>query len=53
MTRASGPAIEFPVEGISDGSVRLRLRADADTPAIVAACQDPEIPRWTPGSRLL
>jgi RimJ/RimL family protein N-acetyltransferase len=43
----SEPAIEFPVEGISDGSIRIRLRADADTPAIVAACQDPEIPRWT------
>jgi RimJ/RimL family protein N-acetyltransferase len=40
-------AIEFPVEGISDGSIRIRLRADADTAAIVAACQDPEIPRWT------
>jgi RimJ/RimL family protein N-acetyltransferase len=39
--------IEFPVEGISDRSIRLRLRADADTPAIVAVCQDPEIPRWT------
>jgi RimJ/RimL family protein N-acetyltransferase len=39
--------IEFPVEGIADGSIRIRLRADADTPAIVAACQDPEIPRWT------
>jgi RimJ/RimL family protein N-acetyltransferase len=40
-------AIEFPVEGLSDGDIRLRLRADADVPAIVAACQDPEIPRWT------
>jgi RimJ/RimL family protein N-acetyltransferase len=40
-------AIEFPVEGLSDGSIRVRLRADADTPAIVTACQDPEIPRWT------
>ena len=39
--------IEFPVEGLEDGSVRLRLRSDADLPAIVAACQDPEIPRWT------
>lgn len=39
--------IEFPVEGISDGEIRLRLRTDADLPAIVAACQDPEIPRWT------
>ena len=43
----SDAAIEFPVEGISNGSIRIRLRADADTPAIVAACQDPEIPRWT------
>jgi RimJ/RimL family protein N-acetyltransferase len=43
----SDAAIEFPVEGISDGSIRIRLRADADTAAIVAACQDPEIPRWT------
>jgi RimJ/RimL family protein N-acetyltransferase len=41
-----GP-IEFPVEGLSDGSVRLRVIAEADLPAIVAACQDPEIPRWT------
>ncbi|HEY7150248.1 MAG TPA: GNAT family N-acetyltransferase [Solirubrobacterales bacterium] len=40
-------AIEFPVEGISDGDLRLRLHADSDVPAIVAACQDPEIPRWT------
>ena len=39
--------IEFPVEGISDGSIRIRLRADSDNAAIVAACQDPEIPRWT------
>jgi RimJ/RimL family protein N-acetyltransferase len=41
-----GP-IEFPVEGVSDGAVRLRLAADADLPAVVEACQDPEIPRWT------
>jgi [ribosomal protein S5]-alanine N-acetyltransferase len=39
--------IEFPVEGLSDGVVRLRLIADADLPAIVAAARDPEIPRWT------
>jgi [ribosomal protein S5]-alanine N-acetyltransferase len=43
----SDAAIEFPVEGISDGSIRLRLRADADNPAIVEACRDPEIVRWT------
>jgi RimJ/RimL family protein N-acetyltransferase len=39
--------VQFPVEGISDGAVVLRLPSDADVPAIVAACQDPEIPRWT------
>ena len=41
------PQIPFPVEGISDGEVRLRLQTDSDAEAIVAACQDPEIPRWT------
>ena len=41
------PPIRFPIEGISDGEIRLRFRTDADIPAIVAACQDPEIPRWT------
>jgi RimJ/RimL family protein N-acetyltransferase len=40
-------AIEFPVEGLTDGVVRLRLMAEADLPAVVAACRDPEIPRWT------
>jgi RimJ/RimL family protein N-acetyltransferase len=39
--------IGFPVEGVSDGVIRLRLKAESDIPAIVAACQDPEIPRWT------
>jgi len=39
--------IEFPVEGISDGEIRLRLRTDADDPAIVDACRDPDIVRWT------
>ena len=39
--------IEFPVEGLSDGVVRLRLMADADLSAVVEAVQDPEIPRWT------
>jgi RimJ/RimL family protein N-acetyltransferase len=39
--------IEFPIGGIDDGVVRLRFRTDADIPAIVAAAQDPEIPRWT------
>jgi ribosomal-protein-alanine N-acetyltransferase len=39
--------IEFPVEGVSDGEIRLRLRTDADNPAIVDACRDPDIVRWT------
>ena len=39
--------IEFPVEGVSDGVVRLRLMAESDVSALIEACQDPEIPRWT------
>jgi RimJ/RimL family protein N-acetyltransferase len=31
----------------SDGEVALRRWRSTDVPAIVAACQDPEIPRWT------
>ena len=39
--------IGVPVEGLSDGVVRLRVIADADVPAITAACQDPAIQRYT------
>jgi [ribosomal protein S5]-alanine N-acetyltransferase len=39
--------IEFPVEGLSDGVVRLRLPADADIPRIVEACRDPDVSRYT------
>jgi RimJ/RimL family protein N-acetyltransferase len=39
--------IEFPVEGLTDAVVRLRLMSDADIPGIVAAVQDPQIPRYT------
>jgi [ribosomal protein S5]-alanine N-acetyltransferase len=39
--------ISFPVEGLTDGVVRLRLLTDADLPRVVEAVQDPEIPRWT------
>jgi RimJ/RimL family protein N-acetyltransferase len=47
VTAAETQPLEFPVAGIADGSIRIRLRAEADDAAIVAACQDPEIPRWT------
>jgi RimJ/RimL family protein N-acetyltransferase len=39
--------IEIPVEGISDDVIRLRLRTDADNSAIVEACRDPDIVRFT------
>ena len=32
---------------LEDGDVVLRPLVDEDIPAIVAACQDPGIPRWT------
>jgi RimJ/RimL family protein N-acetyltransferase len=40
-------AIEFPVEGLVGEAIRLRLRADADIPRMVEACQDPAIQRYT------
>jgi [ribosomal protein S5]-alanine N-acetyltransferase len=39
--------IELPVEGLSDGTVRLRLLAESDVPAVADACNDPEIARFT------
>jgi [ribosomal protein S5]-alanine N-acetyltransferase len=39
--------IEFPAAGITDGEIRLRLRSDADVPALIEACRDPEVVRWT------
>jgi RimJ/RimL family protein N-acetyltransferase len=39
--------IEFPVEGVTDGEIRLRLLAEADLEELIAAVQDPEVPRWT------
>lgn len=32
---------------LEDGDVALRPYTEDDVPAITAACQDPEIPRWT------
>jgi RimJ/RimL family protein N-acetyltransferase len=39
------PAIVAP--RLSDGEIAVRPIAAADIPDIVAACTDPEIPRWT------
>jgi RimJ/RimL family protein N-acetyltransferase len=39
--------LEFPVEGLADGGLRLRLQADTDVPDIVEACRDPAVRRFT------
>jgi RimJ/RimL family protein N-acetyltransferase len=39
--------IELPRGGLGDGLVRIRPLADADIPAMIAACDDPEIKRYT------
>jgi ribosomal-protein-alanine N-acetyltransferase len=39
--------VPFPASGLSDGVITLRPPGEADVPAIVAACQDPQIPRYT------
>ena len=36
-----------PGQPLSDGIVTLRPVGPEDVPAVTAACQDPEIPRWT------
>jgi RimJ/RimL family protein N-acetyltransferase len=41
------PQIPLPDPPLCDGVVALRPWRDSDVPALVAACQDPEIPRWT------
>ena len=46
MPGAAGP-IEFPVEGLEGEGIRLRRLAEGDLPALIEACRDPEIPRWT------
>jgi RimJ/RimL family protein N-acetyltransferase len=39
--------IKLPAEPLIDGPTALRPWRDTDQRAIVAACQDPEIARWT------
>jgi RimJ/RimL family protein N-acetyltransferase len=41
------PALALPDPPLSDDVVALRGFTSGDVPAVVAACQDPEIPRWT------
>jgi RimJ/RimL family protein N-acetyltransferase len=41
------PAIPLPNPPLTDGEIRLRAWEARDAPAVTAACQDPEIPRWT------
>ena len=41
------PRIILPAEPLVDGDTALRSWRDADLPSLVAACQDPEIIRWT------
>ena len=39
--------LRHPDPPLSDGVITLRAQARTDVDAITAACQDPEIPRWT------
>jgi RimJ/RimL family protein N-acetyltransferase len=39
--------VVLPDEALRDGPTALRPWRESDLGAIVAACQDPEIPRWT------
>ena len=41
------PRIALAAEPLRDGPTALRPWRDSDLPALVDACQDPEIPRWT------
>jgi RimJ/RimL family protein N-acetyltransferase len=39
--------LRHPDPPLSDGVITLRAKAGRDVDAVTAACQDPEIPRWT------
>ncbi len=46
----SGPPtgkVMLPADPIVEGATALRPWRESDIPAVVVACQDPEIPRWT------
>ena len=40
-------SIPLPDPPLTDGEILLRPWERRDVPAVTAACQDPEIPRWT------
>lgn len=46
-THDPGPPSALLPPPLDDGVVRLRLPAETDLPDVVAACSDPEVPRWT------
>lgn len=45
------PSLTVPDPAITDGVVSLRAWVPDDVDWITQACQDPEIPRWTPAPR--
>jgi RimJ/RimL family protein N-acetyltransferase len=45
--RHTGPMPAIVPPTLTDGTIGLRPPRPGDVPAMVAACQDPEIPRWT------
>jgi RimJ/RimL family protein N-acetyltransferase len=47
LRRPTTPRLELPRSGIADREVALRPWRRSDADALVAICQDPEIPRWT------
>ena len=42
-----GGMLRHPDPPLGDGVITLRAKTDGDVDALVAICQDPEIPRWT------
>lgn len=45
--RHTGPVPAIALPTIADGEITLRPPRPEDAGALTAACQDPEIPRWT------